>query len=70
MDTHNKRINWMNMNTFGRMSLVPDGTVEQEDSKNAIWIPFFFIYPEPEDEEVASIAMLESRLINSCLLTI
>ncbi len=56
MDTHNKRINRMNMNTFGRMSLVPDGTVEQPDLKNCLWIPFFFNYPEPE-EEVTNVAI-------------
>lgn len=51
MDTHNKRTNYINRATFNHIGLVPDNDVELSDLKNYLWVPFFFNYPAPIEEE-------------------
>lgn len=67
MDTHNKRLNYLNRFNLGQVGLVPNGTVEMDDLKNYLWLPIWLTFPEPEDD-LGTIAVLESRLVNGVIL--
>jgi hypothetical protein len=56
MDTHAKRLNYLNRCTLGQIRLVPNGNVELDDLKNILWVPFFFNYPEPEEVVFSMVA--------------
>ena len=64
MDTHNKRLNYINRFNLGHVGLTPNGTVEDQDVKNYIWLPFFFIYPSPvpPDPQVSRLKRFRSIL--------
>ena len=47
MDTFDKRVNFMNWESYDSIALTPDGSVDLDDGENMAWILFYFDYPEP-----------------------
>lgn len=65
MDTHNKRVNMINMCSWNYIGLTPDGSVDLIDLKNWLWIPFWLVYPEPTEADASWIS--ETKLLITTL---
>ena len=61
MDTHDKRINMINMCALNYIGLTPDASVDLIDIKNWLWIPFWLVYPEPVGADASWIS--ETKLL-------